>query len=434
MNIKAIIKNKTALNAGWIIGEQIFQMLVSLIVGVLSARYLGPSNYGTLNYTASFVSFFLSVATLGMEGVVIKKIITSPEKEGDYLGSCICFRLGSSVLSIIAISLIVYVLNPTEPIKLLLVLPQSLQLVFKAGHIFDSWFQRHLKSKYVSMGKMVACVVVSIYKIFLLVTQKSIFWFAFSNSLTDLCIVVLLYAFYKKENGQKLRFKYNLGKEVMSESYHFILSGLMVAIYGQMDKIMLGSMLTDTEVGFYTTATTISNMWIFVPTAIINSLRPTILELKNNGNEHLYLHRLKQLYSGIIYLCVIVSVIVFIMSKFIIRILYGDAFIGAVEILQVAIWFETFSMIGTARGIWILGENKNKYVKYYLFIGAVVNLVLNALMIPFWGGKGAAVATLVTQIVTSIIAPMFFKETKIHTQYVLDAFLFSWYFKKGENK
>ena len=78
----------------------------------------------------------------------------------------------------------------------------------------------------------------------------------------------------------------------------------------------------------------------------------------------------------------------------------------------------------------MLCENKNKYVKYYLGIGAVVNLVLNTAFIPIWGIEGAAFATLITQIVTSLIAPLFFKATRIHTKYVLEAFAFTWYFKK----
>lgn len=88
-------------------------------------------------------------------------------------------------------------------------------------------------------------------------------------------------------------------------------------------------------------------------------------------------------------------------------ILYGEAYLGAVETLRIAIWFETFAMIGTARGIWILCENKNKYVKYYLGIGAVVNLILNSVLIPKFGINGAAFAALVTQITTSLIAPLF---------------------------
>ena len=80
MNIKKLFRNKEISNAGWIIGERIVQTVLSLVVGVLSARYLGPGNYGALNYTASFVTFFSSIALLGMEGVIIKKMIASPEE------------------------------------------------------------------------------------------------------------------------------------------------------------------------------------------------------------------------------------------------------------------------------------------------------------------------------------------------------------------
>ena len=121
------------------------------------------------------------------------------------------------------------------------------------------------------------------------------------------------------------------------------------------------------------------------------------------------------------------------MAPFIISILYGKAYLGAVHTLQIAIWYETFAMIGNARGIWILCENKNKYVKYYLSIGAVTNLVLNAIMIPVWGINGAAVATLITQIITSVVAPMLFKETRHHTKIVLDAFLLRWCWRKKDS-
>lgn len=434
MTVKSFIGNKEIKNAGWIIGEQIFQMVVSLIVGVLTARYLGPSNYGALNYTASFVTFALSIATLGMEGVVIKKMITSPNDEGVYLGSCMLFRLFSSILSSAAIFVIVAVLNPEDNLKWILVFLQSFQLIFKSVQILDSWFQRHLKSRYVSIGKMVACLIVSGYKVFLLVTQKSIIWFAFSNSLTDIVISIMLYIFYRSEHGQKLRVSKYKGIEVLSESYHFILSGLMSAAYGQMDRIMIGSMMSDSDVGLYTTATAVCAMWLFVPNAIINSFRPKILELKKEGNEESYERHLEQLYSFIIWLCIFVSIAVCVLGGFVIRLLYGDEYIGAAPALRIAIWYETFAMIGTARGIWILCENKNKYVKYYLGIGTVVNLVLNYVMIPVWGINGAAIATLITQIVTSMIAPVLFKETRYHTLIVLRAFVGSWYFKTKKDK
>lgn len=431
--IKGAFKNKAIKNSFWIIGEQVFQMIVSLIIGVLSARYLGPSNYGTLNYTASFISFFTSLATLGLDGVVIMKIIAHPEKEGEFLGTSIFFRLISAFISSVLILVLIYIINGYDLLLLSLAAVQSLQLVVMAFNIFDVYFQRHLKSKYVSIAKMLACIIVASYRIYLLATQKSVVWFAFSNTFTYLIIAIVLIFAYKREKGKKLSLNTKTGFSVLAESYHFILSGLMVAIYGQMDKIMLGSMLSETTVGFYTAAATICTMWIFVPTAIINSFRPIIMELKSKGDEKEYLIRLQQLYSAIIWLCLIVSFLVFLFGNLIVNILYGSGYIESVKILKLLIWSETFSMIGTARGIWIISEKKNKYTKYYLAIGSIVNLILNFLLIPHYGASGAAFATLITQITTSIIAPLFFKGTRAHSKIVMEAFICKWYFKKGDN-
>lgn len=429
---KKIIHNREAKNASWIIFEQVFQMVVSFVVGILSARYLGPSNYGDLNYTASFVTFFTSIASLGLDGVLIKKLINNPESEGKYLGGCMLLRAISSTLSCFAITCLVYILNPNSPVTVILAALQSLRLIFQTINILDCWFQRYLKSKYISIAKMIACIIVSSYRIYLLVTQKSIIWFAFSNSLTALVIAIVLLIVYFHEKSPEIKFDFQKGLDVLGESYHFILSGLMVAIYSQIDKIMLGGMMTKTDVGFYTTATTLSTMWIFFPTAIINSFRPGIMELKSKGKENAYLRRLEQLYSGIIWLCIAVSFIVFLFGDLAISILYGADYMPASAPLKVFIWSEAFSMIGSARGIWVVCENKNKYVKYYLGIGAVVNVILNYLMIPVWGTVGAAAATLITQITTAVIAPLLFKETRVHTKYVWESFAFKWYF--GNNR
>ena len=415
------LKNKEMMNAGWIVGEQIFQMALSFIVSILSARYLGPSNFGLMNYTASFISFVSSIVTLGMDGVVIKKMIAREDKEGEYLGSAMGFRLVSSVLCSISVILVVYCLNPGDTLVLTLISVQSIQLIFQALHILDAWFQRHLKSKYVSLAKMVACIVVSAYKLFLLMTAKDIRWFAFSNALNTIVITGILYLAYNKNDTQSLQFSFSTGKEVLGESYHFILSGLMTAIYGQMSKILLKEMVSSEMVGLFTTASTLCTMWIFVPTAIINSFRPGIMERKEQGNEENYLQSLKRLYSMIIWLCIAVSLAIFLLGGFAINLLYGEEYAGATLPLQILIWSETFSMIGTARGIWILAEKKNKYVKYYLGMGAVLNVALNILLIPLCGIAGAAIATLVTQVFTSLIAPMFFKETRMHTKIVLQS-------------
>lgn len=405
-------------------------MLVSLILGVISARYLGPGRYGELNYTASFISFFTAIANLGMENIIIKKMIASPEREGEYLGSALVYRLISSVLSGLTILAIIYFLNPEEEIKLLLASLQILQLVFQAGYIFDCWFQRWLKSKYVSIAKMLACVIVAAYRIYILVTTKSIVWFAFTNSLTYIVVAVVLFIFYFRQGGGRLSFSVRTGNELLKESYHFIISGLMIAVYGQMDKIMIGKMIDDAHVGYYTTAAVICGMWTFVPNAIINSMRPGIMECKERGEEEQYLLKLKQLYSFLIWFCVLASAVIALAAPLVVKLLYGDAYLGSVSSLRILIWHEVFAILGTARNIWIVSEDKNKYVKYLLLIGAVLNLILNALLIPAIGIDGASLATLITQFTNCVIAPLFFKEIRVHTAILFDAFTLRWYFKR----
>ena len=186
------IKQPNIKNSMWIIGEQAFQMLISMVVSILSTRYLGPQNYGTLNYTSSIVTLFTSITTLGMESVALKRMIENPECEGKYLGGCIGLRTISSILSTFSILIIISILNPGDTTLIIMALLQSLHLVFRSVHILDSWFQRHLKSRYVSIGKIIASIIVSAYKVFLLVTSKSVMWFAFNSTLSDGVIAALL--------------------------------------------------------------------------------------------------------------------------------------------------------------------------------------------------------------------------------------------------
>lgn len=427
--IKRAFYSKNIQNSFWIIGEQVFQVLFSFVVGILSARYLGPKNYGTLNYTASFVSFFINIASLCMEVVVIKKMVDNPKDEGVYIGSCIFFRVVSSSLSMVSIAIIVYLLDPGDVLKFTLAVLQSIQLFFKSFHIFDAWFQRYLKSKYTSIGKMVASIFVSGYKLVLLVSGKSIVWFAFSNIISDLIIAIIFFCFYKKEKGPKLEIKFGTGKEVLSESRHFILSDIMSTIYMNIDKIMIGQMMGETYVGYYISAAAISAMWTFVPMALISSFRPTIIELKKN-NEYLYELRLTQLLSLIIWSCVFCSVVICLLSDRLMRIVYGNEFSEGVDALKILTCSQMLAVISVARGIWILCEQKNRYVKYYVAIGTLVNIVLNTLLIPSYGIEGASVATLATSIVVLLIAPMLYRETREQTQYLMNGLLLTWLFKK----
>ena len=421
--VKIIKDKKVTKNTIWIMIERVSQMLISLIVGVISARYLGPSNYGILNYGASLVTFFTAICKLGLENVIIKEYVERRKENGKLLGTALVMRLFSSGLSILAIFIIVYILNPNDNLIILVTMLQSIALIFQAYELIDYWFQSNLNSKYVSIVKITAYIIVSIYKIALLVLKMPVQWFAFSTSLDYIIILMLMFYMYKRNNGQKLQFSYTEAKYLLKNSYHFIFSGLLVTLYTQMDKIMIGSYYTSQEVGLYSAATTISSMWGFIPEALINSIRPSIFEAKKNSEE-VYIKRQKLLYAIIFWTGILFAIVITIFSDLIINILYGKEYIAAKSTLLISAWYPTFAYLGTARAPWIVINNKNKYSKKYMFWGAIINFILNMILIPPLGIEGAAIATLISQIVVALVAPWFYKETRVSVKHMLEAIFF----------
>lgn len=418
--LQRIVKSKFIHNTGWIMFAQIYQMLLSLVIGVISARYLGPSNYGTINYAASYISFFTIACTLGLEGIVVKEMVDNRDNEGVVLGSSIVMRLAAGFLSMIVVCVIVVVVNPGDQTLLVVSFLQSLVLLFSAFQIIDTWYQSLLRSKVSSIIKCIAYTGMSAYKVWLLVAGKSVEWFAFSTSLDALLIAILFIYRYRKDGEHKLKFSVSVSKHLIGLSYHLIISNLMAVIYNQMDRLMIGKMIDQTHVGYYAAASTICHMWLFIPQALSNSARPLIMELKGN-NEELYIKRIKQVTGVTFWFGVFFAIVVTVLSHFIIDILYGAEYAQARGPLLLIIWSTVFASLSYTRSIWLISENKQKYTKQILICGVAVNLALNSVGIPIVGMNGAAAATLVTEIICCLIAPLLFKETREYVGYVISS-------------
>lgn len=417
-----LIKNKEVKNASWLIGGRIVQMLLSLFVGTITARYLGPGNYGLISYGSAYVSFFTSLCNLGLNSVIIKEFYDHPDDQGTAIGSALLMRFVSSVLSVITIVSVVMVLDGDEKQTVAVVFLCSLGAVFHIFETFNYWFQSKYKSKITSLATLSAYIVTSIYKIVLLILGKSIYWFAFATSVDYIAVAIFLLFAYKRYNGPKLGFSFEKSKALLKVSYHYILSSTMVSIYGHTDKLMLKQMLDETEVGYYSTAFTVCLMWTFVLQAIVDSIYPSILKLKSEDQEA-YERKNRQLYAIVFYVSCFVSVAFLIFGDLAVKILYGAAYAPSAPVLKIAAWYVAFSYLGVARNAWIVSEGKQKYLKYMYGCAAVMNVILNAFMIPIMGACGAALATLVTNIFTSLLLPLCLKEMRPNAKLMLDAIL-----------
>lgn len=422
--IKGLLKSKNFKNAGWIITGKVIQMGLSFIVGILSARYLGPSNYGLINYAAAYAGFFASICNLGIgSNIIVKELKDKNDQEGQILGTSIVLKGIASFLCAIMIICISIIVDFDEPLTIAVVALYSISILFKIFETFNYWFQARLDSKKTAFASLVAYSITSLYKIILLATGQPVTLFALATAVDYICIAIILFALYKKEGGKKLSFSFSYGKDIFKKSYHFILSGLMVAVYGQTDKLMLKQMVGESEIGYYSTATALCSLWCFVLEAIIDSIVPSIMEAHNIDKSRF--ERLnKQLYCIVFYVSMGVSVLFTIFGGIAINLLYGEAYLPAVNPLRVATWYIAFSYLGVARNAWLVCENKQRYLKYIYLIAAIANILLNLIFIPFFGATGAAIASLISQIMTSLVIPSFNKNMRQNAKLMVDAIFF----------
>lgn len=398
-------------NTNWLIFQNIYSMLLSLVVGALSARYLEPANYGLIGYGTSLVNLFTSVSQLGLDSVLLNEIVTHPKEKGKFIGTAVCMRLPASILSFCCILVMVFIIEPGNQLLWAITALQAFAVILRGYELLNEWFLSELNSKQYVVANMLGQTAVAIWRLVLIALGATVFWFAASTTVQAVVCGCVIVGIFVKSKDFKLSFSFDTAKYLFGKSKHYVVAGLAVSLYTQMDKVMVGKMLGETEVGYYTAAMTIAMLWEFIPQAIINSSRAVILDEKVN-NEERYRKKLKLLFFFISVMGIAVGIAVQIFGGLAVYILYGEQYMEAVPVLQLLIWSTTFAMLGVARNIWSLAEDKNRYSKNYTICGSIVNLVFNALTIPVWGIQGAASSTLLAEIVVALISPLIWKDTR----------------------
>lgn len=413
-----IRENKVIKNASWLIGGKIIQSVLGFLISMVTVRYLGPSNYGLVNYAASIVNFVVPLANLGLASVLVQETVKYPEEEGKIYGTTMGISIVSSIVCIIGIIGFVSVANAGQRDVIIVCALYSVGLIFQALELMRYWFQAKYLSKYTAIITLVAFGVISVYKIFLLVAGKSVFWFALISILDYMLIALGQFIVYRKLGGQKLSFSLSVAKRMLCVSRHYIVSSLMITIFVQVDRIMITLMINETANGYYSAAVSCAGIFAFVFSAIIDSMRPKIFESKKIGKEAFELN-VSRLYCVITYASLAQCLVMTLFADPIMLIVYGAEYKPAINVLRLVVWYATFSYYGAIRNIWILAENKQKYLWIINVTGAVANVLLNALLIPGWGIMGAAFASLLTQFFTNVVVGFILKPIRYNNRLML---------------
>lgn len=411
MNNESQRITKIVSNAGWIIGCKLIKAVLTVIVTMITARYLGPSNYGLINYAASITAFVIPVMKLGIDSTMVHEIVERKNQDGAVIGTAFLLNIVSAALCIVGIGAFTSIVNRGEIDTIIVCIVYSISLIFQATEMIQYWFQAKLLSKFSAIAMLISYCVVTGIQILLIVNNASIYWFALSYSIDYALISCILIAIYKRKSTQRISYSISVAKEMLKKSKYYIVSSLMITIFAQTDRIMLKLMIDNTAVGYYSSAVTCASMFSFVFAAIIDSMRPTIFEDSKISTEK-FESSLAGLYSIIIYASLVVSFLMTMFSPLVIAILYGSDYDPSIAALRLVVWFTTFSYLGTVRNIWIIVNDMQRYLWIINLSGALLNVILNYILIPTWGILGASFASLMTQIFANVVIGYIIKPLK----------------------
>ncbi|MFN6154070.1 MAG: flippase, partial [Dolichospermum sp.] len=392
-------------NTGWLFADRILRMGVGLFVGVWVARYLGVEQFGVFNYATAFVALFSTLSTLGLDAIVVRSIVREPEKRLQILGTTFWLKLiGGIAALVLAVSSII-LLRHDDQLTISLVAILASVGIFQTFDTIDIWFQSQVQSKYTVIAKNTAFVITALIKVILISIHAPLIAFAWTAlGEVGLGAIGLIISYRVRGYSPWLwPWSLPLAKTLLKESWPLILSGVTIMIYMRIDQIMLGQMVGDKAVGLYSAATRISEVWYFIPVAIASSVSPAIYAAKE-VSEALYYQRIKQLIRMLVLISLVISVPMSLMSGKLITILFGNGYAEAGKILAIHIWASLFVFMGVATSPWFIAEGLTEFSFHRTLIGAVVNVVLNFLLIPSYGGIGAAIATVIAYAIAAFLA------------------------------
>ncbi|MBQ0036870.1 MAG: flippase [Firmicutes bacterium] len=414
------ITSRFAKNASWMLTGRIIQMGLVFVTTMFIARYLGPTDYGSIQHTYSYVAFFAQVCALGMNEIVVKELIDNKEKNDEILGTMIVFRMVIAIASIFVLYVLITAIKKS-PILVLLTVLQSLSLIFQTFDCITYFYQSKLMAHKTAKINIIAYTLTSIFRVVCLLLKRDVKWFAFAVSLDYIVIAVLLLYVYFRD-GYKFKFSINTGKMLLARSWHYLFADIMVAVYGQADKLLLGGLLDDKAVGLYSAATQLCNAWPIVLMSIIDSASPIIIELFKEDKQA-FKKKLKQLYASIFYIGVFVAIALTILSNFIITTIYGVDYSEASILLKICSWNTIFAYLGVSRTIWMQCNDKLKYEKQIALVGVIANVVLNYSLIKVFGAIGAAIALTLTQFITNFVMVYILKPTRENAKLIIEGII-----------
>jgi PST family polysaccharide transporter len=399
-------------NLGWLVGEKFIRLVFSVLVGFWVARYLGPFQFGRLNYALALVGMGLAMAECGVEAIVKREVIAAPERGSALLRAAWQLRLtmGAGCYGLLMIWSAVAITGRDDRILLAIA---GLMLFQPALAVGDLWLQATLRARTAVFAQTCMLGFGAFARVMLIKAAAPVWTFAAVSAGEMLLAGALLTALARRaglrwSNGEKNRLR---APELFRQAWPLMVSSLAVILYMRIDIVMLRSMKGEAMAGTYAAAVKLSELWYFLPVALGSSLLPALLSARAAGREA-YAARLEQYFDLSAGLAYVLAIPCALAAPWLVRIVYGPSFVDAGPVLALHVWGTVFVFIGVARAHFLFNENLGRLHLIATASGALLNIGLNLLLIPNHGAWGAALATVVAQAMVTWVFSFFFESTR----------------------
>lgn len=399
-------------NLQWLFLDKLLRMAGGLIVGLWVARYLGPQQYGTLNFSMAFVAPFAAIAGLGLQSIVVRDVVSEPAAKWEILGTAAVLNFLGGVLSYILILISIFSLEIDSPVTKVLVSILGLTMLSKVADFVTYWFESQTLYKYVVWVQNGTFLLFATIKILLILNKSSLVMFAWI-AVAELLVVAIMLFFIFELHGIRLRYlhvTFSRCKILLMSGWPLMLSDLLVLANMNVDKIFMMKLHGAVETGIYSAASAIASIFFFLPMIIGATVAPWLTQLhKIKGDE--YKNAVLKLNFLLISIMGLISLFVLFTSDTLVRVMYGQSYIAASDSLKIFVFSIIFISIVSIRGRILTIEGKEKHVAFMAFVGFVLNVVFLYFLVPQNGAVGAAIAFLLSWSLNSIIYPIaFFKK------------------------
>ncbi len=401
-------------NTAWIMCDRIIAIAIGFFIAVLLARYLGPEQFGIYSYAISVVALSASVGNMGLSGLVVHEIIKKPAESRLTLGTTFAIKIVGMTFGYSLLVLYGFFYEGVHSLEFTVLVIAGIVLFFRPFDVIEYWFQAFVQARYVSLVRISALAMGATILLALVWLGLSLSYLVIANLLQALLHIIGLLIVFNLVSRVKLwswSINWSKTKYLVEKGWPIYLGSLFAVIYLKIDQVMLRWITGPESVGIYAVAAQISEVWYFIPTAIVASLFPSLITLKQD-NEILFKRRLQQLFDILFFIAFIAALVVTLLNDLIISLFFGSEYWASARILSIHIWASLFIFMRAAFSKWIIIENAMIFSLLTQGAGAILNVILNFWLIPIYGADGAAVATLISYAFASFFSLACYKKTR----------------------